>query len=339
MREKCRFQPLRHSRRSTWCFTFFFLKCKVTPRSWHDKSTRLIHCHSRYSLHTSCCRCIWVYVFACCAKLSGAFGLHEMDYSCGFWCLSLNLWPIPGWYLSWVSTRAISIFCKCRYLPFQESIFFHHLRQKWIENTPFVACFQELLFLCKQTPEMWQILPFLFNLTRFLWKPCLRKQLTDWSNSIICVTSKQNKESNKEQSLIQTGRWKHWCRWSFFVWFHLWCWWCPDERVWHSVRTSLLPLCVPQSPFCPLDDLWRSRLLQAFRNRGGIFFSGPLNMSEGACQEIIAGPKTVQVMNIRQPGGVELALFYKPQVLQLLLALQIWKKDITSPQSGGLLKR
>lgn len=69
------------------------------------------------------------------------------------------------------------------------------------------------------------------------------------------------------------------------------------------------------------------------------FFSGPLNMSEGACQEIIAGPKTVQVMNIRQPGGVELALFYEPQVLQLLLALQIWKKDITSPQSGGLLKR
>lgn len=69
------------------------------------------------------------------------------------------------------------------------------------------------------------------------------------------------------------------------------------------------------------------------------FFSGPLNMSEGACQEIIAGPKTEQVMNIRQPGSIELALFYKPQVLQLLLALQIWKKDITSLESGGLLKR
>lgn len=60
-------------------------------------------------------------------------------------------------------------------------------------------------------------------------------------------------------------------------------------------------------------------------------------MSERACQELKAGPKTEQVTNIRQPGSVELDLFYEPQASQLLLALQIWK-DITRLQSDGLSK-
>ena len=47
------------------CFTFLFLACKVIPYSWHDKSTRLIHCHCHSFLFT-----------ACHATLSWAFGLR-----------------------------------------------------------------------------------------------------------------------------------------------------------------------------------------------------------------------------------------------------------------------
>lgn len=118
-------------------------------------------------------------------------------------------------------------------------------------------------------------------------KKARRCQLTDRGNSMKCVTSKQN----KEESLIQRGRWKRRCRWRSSVWCHLRCCWCPDGRVWQSVRSSLLPLCVPQTPFCPLVDLWRSRHLQAFRNRGVIFFFWPVKYEWGSLSGDNSWPK------------------------------------------------
>lgn len=273
MWEKCRFQPLRHSRCSSWCFTFFFLKCKVAPRSWHDESTRIIRCHSRHSLYTSCCHCSWVCDFACCAKLCWAFGLGDQN-SCWFWCLSLKLWAILAWYPSWVpSISRIYLFS-----PFEAEIDRKHS----------LCGLLSLLFLCKQTRNVTDFYFFLSDkvFVETTPKKARRCQLTDRGSSIKCVTSKQN----KEQSLIQTG-WKRRCRWRFSVRFHLWCCWCPDERVWQSVRTSLLPLCVQQSPFCPLVDLWRSWHLQAFRNRGGIFFFWPVKYEWGSLSGDNSWPK------------------------------------------------
>lgn len=151
------------------------------------------------------------------------------------------------------------------------------------------------------------LLFFVFNLTRFLWKPCLkarRCRLTDRGHSRKCVTSKPKKQSNKEQSLKtrKLSQVKFLCLVAPLVLLVPW---------WRSVTECAYQLTAPLWPTkSPLSSRWFMTFpaSPSLQEQGWYtFFSGPLNMSEGACQAIIAGPKTVQVMNIRQPGSVELA--------------------------------
>lgn len=140
-------------------------------------------------------------------------------------------------------------------------------------------------------------------------KKAQRCQLTDRGSSTKCVTSKHNKESNKDQSLIQNENIDA-GEVSLFG--------STSGVVVGALMKECDRVCVPA--YCPSVAHKVPFVLSLIYDLPGIskpsgtgvvyFFSGPLNMSEGACQEIIAGPKTVQVMNIRQPGSVELVPFF-----------------------------
>lgn len=69
---------------------------------------------------------------------------------------------------------------------------------------------------------------------------------------------------------------------------------CTSRVVGASMKectSTLLPLCVPQSLFCPLADLWHSRHLETFRNKGGIFFFWPVKYEWESLSAVNSWPK------------------------------------------------